>query len=68
MSARSFAGGRGRCLPPPADKLLYRCVVVPDDVWRRHRREILEMARRIFWERDAAQMVERKAAEKASGR
>ena len=55
-----------RCLPPLADELTYRCVVLPRDVWIRQRREILEMARRIVYERDAAQMMEKKAADKAA--
>ncbi len=46
-----------RCLPPLADELTYRCVVLPRDVWIRQRREILEMARRIVYQRDAAQMA-----------
>ncbi len=54
-----------RCLPPLADELTYRCAVVPRKVWDRHRRKILEMAKRILYERDAAQMAERRAGDKA---
>ncbi len=57
-----------RCLPPLADELTYRCVVVPRKVWVRHRREILDMAKRIVYERDAAEMAERQAADKAAKR
>ncbi len=57
-----------RCLPPFADELTYRCPVVPRKVWVRHRREILEIARRIVYERDPAQMAERQAADKAANR
>jgi hypothetical protein len=56
----------GRCLPPPADAMTCRCVVVPRKVWVRHRREILDTAKRIYWEWDAAQLAERQAAEKAA--
>ena len=56
----------GRCLPPPAEKLLFRCVTLPHDVWVRQRREILDIAKRLYWEHDAAQMAERQAAEKAA--
>ena len=55
-----------RCLPPPAEELLFRCVVVPRKVWVRHRREILDIARRIYHERDAAEMAARQAADKAA--
>ena len=61
-----------RCLPPLAGELTYRCPVLPRAVWRRQRREILDMAKRIYYERDAAQMAERQAADrkanKGSGR
>ena len=56
----------GRCLPPPAEKLLFRCVTLPHDVWIRQRRKILDAAKRIYWERDAAEMAEKQAAEKAA--
>ena len=46
-----------RCLPPLADELTYRCVVLPRDVWIRQRQSILEAARRIVYQRDAAQMA-----------
>ena len=55
-----------RCLPPPAEKRLFRCVTLPDDVWARQRRKILDIAKRLYWEYDAAQMAERQAAEKAA--
>ena len=55
-----------RCLPPPADELTYRCPVLPRDVWIRQRRKILEMARRIYCERDAAMMAENQAAQKTA--
>jgi len=66
LCPRGLCRRAGRCLPPPAEKLLFRCVLVPDDVWRRHRRKILDIAKRIYWERDAAQLAERQAAEKAA--
>jgi hypothetical protein len=45
-----------------------RCVVVPRKVWVRHRRKILDTAKRIYWEWDAAQLTERQATEKAAGK
>ncbi|HSG94187.1 MAG TPA: hypothetical protein VLA28_01615, partial [Afifellaceae bacterium] len=62
----------GRCLPPPADAMTCRCVVVPRKVWIRHRRKILDAAKRVYWAQDAAAMAERQAerqaAKKAAGR
>ena len=55
-----------RCLPPLADEFTYRCAVLPRKVWVRQRRKILDIAKRIYYERDAAQMVERQAADKAA--
>ncbi len=55
-----------RCLPPLADELTYRCPVLPYDVWIRQRQTILAAARRIVYQRDAAQMAERQAADKAT--
>jgi hypothetical protein len=66
LCPRGLCRRAGRCLPPPAEKQLYRCVVVPRRVWARRRRQILDMARRIYWERDAAEMAERQAADKAA--
>ncbi len=57
-----------RCLPPLADELTYRCVVLPRDVWIRQRQAILAAARRIVYQRDAAQMAERQAADKATNK
>ena len=66
LCRRAICRRARRCLPPLADELTYRCVVLPRDVWIRQRREILEMARRIYYQRDAAEMAERQAAEKAA--
>jgi len=66
LCPRGICRRAGRCLPPPAENLLYRCVVVPRKVWLRRRREILDIARRLYWEYDAAQLAERQAAEKAA--
>ena len=55
-----------RCLPPLADELTYRCAVLPRDVWIRQRQSILAAARRIYYARDAAQMMEKKAADRAA--
>ncbi len=68
MCPRRICRRARRCLPPLADELTYRCVVVPRKVWVRHRREILDMAKRIYYQRDAAEMAERQAAEKAAKR
>ena len=54
--------------PSRADKFTYRCAVLPHEVWLRQRRQILEMAKRILYERDAAQMAERRAGDKAAGK
>ena len=68
LCPRGVCWRAGRCLPPPVEKLLYRCPVLPRDVWVRQRRKIIETARRILYERDAAEMAERQAAEKAAAR
>lgn len=68
LCPRGICRRAGRCLPPPAEKLLYRCVVLPRKVWVRQRREILDTARRLYWEYDAAQLAQRQAAEKAAKR
>lgn len=54
-----------RCLPPLADEVFYRCPVLPDDVWLRQRRDILEMVRRAYCASDAAEMAERQAGDRA---
>ncbi len=68
LCRRGICRRERRCLPPLADELTYRCPVVPRKVWVRHRRKILDMARRIVYERDAAMMAERQAGDKAAGR
>jgi len=66
LCPRGLCRRAGRCLPPPAEKRLYRCVVVPRKVWACRRRQILDTAKRLYWAYDAAEMAERQAAEKAA--
>ena len=65
LCPRGVCRRAGRCLPPPAEKLLFRCPVLPRKVWVRQRRQILDTAKRFYWEYDAAQLAAKQAAEKA---